>query len=396
MPTTTNVTATFDEPVDPGSISFELRGPGNTLVPASVSYDGATRKATLTPNAELQLSTGYTATVSGARDQAGNVMTTPDSWSFTTSGSPPPPPDDGPGGPILVIASPSNPFTRYYAEILRAEGLNEFAVTNLGSVTATMLTAYDVVILGEMTLNASQVTMLTNYVTSGGNLIAMRPDKALAGLLGLTDASGTLSDAYLQVNTSAAPGRGITGQTMQFHGVGGSIHLERRDRRRHALLHGEHARRRIQPSRFELSARAGVRPRRSASILPARSCTRGKGTRPGRARSEMASLRSARTTCSSPDWVDLNKVAIPQADEQQRLLVNLIEHVNIDRKPLPRFWYFPRGEQAVVVMTGDDHGNGGTSGRFDSYLAGSPAGCSVTQWECIRATSYIYTNTPTQ
>ena len=25
-----------------------------------------------------------------------------------------------------------------------------------------------------------------------------------------------------------------------------------------------------------------------------------------------------------PDWIDLNKVAIPQADEQQRLLANLI------------------------------------------------------------------------
>ena len=33
--------------------------------------------------------------------------------------------------------------------------------------------------------------------------------------------------------------------------------------------------------------------------------------------------------------------------------------------PLPRFWYFPRGEKAVVVMTGDDHGNGGTTGQFD-------------------------------
>ena len=44
-----------------------------------------------------------------------------------------------------------------------------------------------------------------------------------------------------------------------------------------------------------------------------------------------------------PDWVDLNKVAIPQADEQQRLLANLIGFMNVDRKPLPRFWYFPRG-----------------------------------------------------
>ena len=30
-------------------------------------------------------------------------------------------------------------------------------------------------------------------------------------------------------------------------------------------------------------------------------------------------------------------------------------------------------------MTGDDHGNGGTAGRFDSYKAASPAGCSVGQ-----------------
>ena len=54
---------------------------------------------------------------------------------------------------------------------------------------------------------------------------------------------------------------------------------------------------------------------------------------------------------AQPDWVDLAKVAIPQADEQQRLLANLILTMNADRKPLPRFWYFPRGKKAVVVMT---------------------------------------------
>jgi hypothetical protein len=68
--------------------------------------------------------------------------------------------------------------------------------------------------------------------------------------------------------------------------------------------------------------------------------------------------------------------------------------MNADRKPLPRFWYFPRDHKAVVVMTGDDHGNGGTSGRFDTYLAASPAGCSVDDWQCVRSTSYIYVGTP--
>ena len=51
---------------------------------------------------------------------------------------------------------------------------------------------------------------------------------------------------------------------------------------------------------------------------------------------------------SSTDWVNLSKVAIPQADEQQRLLANLIQVMNRDRKPLPRFWYFPRSLKAVV------------------------------------------------
>ena len=65
--------------MDPASISFELRGPGNTLVASAVTYDGATRKATLTPNAELQLSTTYTATVERSPGPSGNTMTTPDS-----------------------------------------------------------------------------------------------------------------------------------------------------------------------------------------------------------------------------------------------------------------------------------------------------------------------------
>ena len=65
-------------------------------------------------------------------------------------------------------------------------------------------------------------------------------------------------------------------------------------------------------------------------------------------------------------------MAIPQADEQQRLLANLIGAMNRDRKPLPRFWYFPRSAKAVVVITGDDHGNGGTAGRFDQYAGEQP------------------------
>ena len=42
---------------------------------------------------------------------------------------------------------------------------------------------------------------LPSWVDGGGNLIAMRPDPDLAGLLGLTDSGTDLSDAYLQFDT---------------------------------------------------------------------------------------------------------------------------------------------------------------------------------------------------
>ncbi len=93
-----------------------------------------------------------------------------------------------------------------------------------------------------------------------------------------------------------------------------------------------------------------------------------------------------------PDWVDFNKIAIPQADEQQRLLANLITQMSLDRTPLPRFWYLPRGEKAAVVMTGDDHATSkdGTAGQFQWFESVSPAGCSVADWQCVRSTSYAF------
>ena len=82
------------------------------------------------------------------------------------------------------------------------------------------------------------------------------------------------------------------------------------------------------------------------------------------------------------------------ADEQQRLLANMILSMESDRKLLPRFWYFPYGFKAVVVMTGDNHATRGTAGRFDQYIALSPKNASVDDWQAIRSTSYIFPNTP--
>ena len=46
------------------------------------------------------------------------------------------------------------------------------------------------------------------------------------------------------------------------------------------------------------------------------------------------------------------------------------------------------------MLTGDDHATGHTTEYFDRLKTYGPAGCSVADWECVRATSYIYPGTP--
>ena len=306
--------------------------------------------------------------------------------------------DAAPGGPILVVTATGNKFTQYLAEILQAEGLNAYATADVSAVDATLLADYDVVVLGETALTAGQVTDLTGWVNAGGNLIAMRPDPQLFGLLGVTSPAGTRKDQYLKLTTSPA-GAGIVTDSIQFHGTATRYTLAGATAVATLLRDSDERDRPTRPSRCAPSAASGGEAAAFAFDL-ARSVVYTRQGNPawaGQERDGVAPIRSddlffgASAANPQPDWVDLNKVAIPQADEQQRLLANLITRMARDVMPIPRFWYFPRDEKAVIVMTGDDHATGGTAGRFDSQAAQSPPGCSVADWECIRSTSYIYT-----
>jgi methionine-rich copper-binding protein CopC len=395
---TTAVSATFSEPVQQPTIAFELRDPGNALVPATLTYDTGTWTARLSPQSPLAYATTYTASLSGAKDAAGNTMA-PLSWTFTTEAPPQPGIEDGPGGPIAVLSSGSDKFSRYTAEILRAEGLNEFATLEVGAVTAGTLASYDVAVLGPMTLTSAQVSMLTDWVAAGGNLIAFRPDPQLASLLGLTPAGGTASDKYLRVDTAQAPGAGITAATMQFHGAADLYNLGAATAV--ASLYTDAATATAYPAVTLRSVGGNGGHAAAFTYDLARSIVYTRQGNPAWAGMERdAALgpdeaQAIRTNdLFYPDWIDLTKIEIPQADEQQRLLANLVQVMNRDRTPLPRFWYFPNGKKAVVVSTGDDHGYGGTAGRFDKYAANSASGCSVADWECLRLTSYVDPSSP--
>jgi hypothetical protein len=402
------VTASFSEALDPATVTgstFTLRTAGGAAVPAEVSYDLGEATATLTPNEPLAHFAGYTATVEGGpagiADRSGNRLVQDRTWSFETEPPPPPPPTSGPGGPILAISSPADPFSQYYAEILRAEGLNAFTVAALPAVTPATLASHQVAILPQAPLSDAQASMFAAWVNGGGNLIAMRPDKKLAGLLGLTDAGATLPEAYMRVDTGSSPGEGITGQTMQFHGTADRYALN--GARAVATLYSNAQTATANPAVTLRSVGSQGGQAAAFTYDLARSVVftrQGNPAWAGQERDGFNPIRSddlffgALAGNPQPDWVDLDKVALPQADEQQRLLANLVTEMNRDRTPLPRFWYLPRGEKAAIVMTGDDHGSNGTVGQFEHFKSVSPPGCSVADWECIRGTSYMYTRVP--
>ena len=395
--------ATFRNALKPSTVSgntFSLRDSRDNIVPATVQYQPATHLASLKPNAPLEYSAKYRVTIAGGQagvlSGRGKRLANDLTWTFTTGAPPAPSPDEGPGGPILIISSSANPFSRFYAEILRSEGFNEFAVSDISLTTTENLNRYDVVILGEFPITAPQVSMLTDWVRQGGNLIAMRPDQRLAAEIGLKRLDNTLKDGYVSIDTSKPPGIGLANETLQFHGVS-DLYETKDEGDTLATLYKSAVTGTSSPAVSLKKMGTGLAAAFTYDLARSVAYTRqGNPEWEGEERDGLPPIRSddlfygAASFDPHPDWIDFNKVAIPQADIQQRLLCNLMLYMNLRKKPLPRFWYFPHGFKAVVIMTGDDHGHGGTLERFLHFQSEDRAGCSLSNWQCIRGTSNIF------
>ncbi len=131
VPPAATVSATFNEPIDLATVTtatFELRDGSNALVAASVSYDGPSRTATLTPSSFLAPSSTYTATVRGGAsaphvlDVAGNALGASVVWSFTTALAPAPSytvfePTAAPAGALGNDQSPIEVGMRFRADV---------------------------------------------------------------------------------------------------------------------------------------------------------------------------------------------------------------------------------------------------------------------------------------
>jgi len=265
--------------------------------------------------------------------------------------------------PILVVYNDTTQykFGRYLGEILRAEGLNSFDLVNLSSITSvSTLTPYKVVVLAETPLSAAQAGYFTSYVGGGGYLIAMRPDAQIKNLFGLNTASGTQTDGYLKMS-GTGPSQGLNTSTLQIHGTtdrystsAGAIIL--------AQLYSNATTATAFPAVVSDSTGRGV-----AFLYDlARNIVYTRQGNPANANPNLIDidgdnvLRTIdlfQTSGGGTPWVDLNKVPIPQADEQQRLFARLVQQAISASQPMPQLWYFPGIAKTMLIPTSDAHAN---------------------------------------
>ncbi|MFD2647974.1 hypothetical protein ACFSX5_09240 [Devosia albogilva] len=284
-------------------------------------------------------------------------------------------------------------------EILRAEGFTGFSHANIEDLTREELSSHAVAILTGGDLNPGHLAIIRDWLENGGNLIAMRPGESLSAMAGLRSSGLTISGGYLQIDTSGPPGQGLVAETIQFHGEADIAVTTGETRSLAGLYHDA-----VTPAR---APAVTLRPVGTSGgdiavflfdlALSVALTRQGNPAWEGQERDEAEPIRpndlffGDAGSNTQADFVDLDKVAIPQADEQMRLLSNVILHLTRDTAPLPRFWYFPKGAKAVLVMAADDHGTrDGTERFFQRLLALGPEGCDVANWDCARATSWIY------
>ena len=86
-PVSADPAATFSEAVVPSTVSFAVKDQNGNAVSGTTTFDSTDTVDTFTPASALAAGTTYTVTISGAKDNNGQTMLAPYTYTFTTSQS---------------------------------------------------------------------------------------------------------------------------------------------------------------------------------------------------------------------------------------------------------------------------------------------------------------------
>jgi len=262
------------------------------------------------------------------------------------------PPLPGTDLPILFLVNENQaaPFGRYLGEILRAEGFNGFAAAGLGEVDLEVLKSHDLVILTPGPLSQSRIELLVEYVRTGGRLVAVQPEPAAAALFGLESLSSSQENVWLLTDPAHPLARGISATPLRLH-VRADLYQAAGAQVVAWLSAGQTYYPALTLHPLEQGWAAAWTYDLPHSIVLTR-----QGN-PALAGQETDGFSGVRPMDLFYDWLDLDNLQTPHADEQQRLFSNLLHHLSQDRRPLVRLWYFPERAASVLVATGDSHNN---------------------------------------
>lgn len=262
---------------------------------------------------------------------------------------------------IVVLSNPAAQpnFAAFLGEILRAEGVLGFVETSLAGFDWAALRSEQTVLLGEGTLSLEEAGRLHAHIERGGGLIALRPHFLLADVLGLRRAAGNTADGYLRTSEHAIA-EGIDSGPLQVHAP--ADHYRATDAEVIAWLCNGAGEVSDHPA-VTLRVLGSGADRGMAAMWAfdlARSVIYTRQGNPAWADQDRDGLEGIRACDMFVGWIDLDRIQIPQADEQQRLLVNLLSAISQRQPvvaPVPRLWYFPERADSLLVATGDSHTN---------------------------------------
>jgi len=260
----------------------------------------------------------------------------------------------------LITGEPAHsPFAHYLSEILCVEGYLCYDGLDLreAELSAADLEGASVALLGDVRVSEHAMGLLSEFVSGGGVLVAMRPRGKLAELCGLRRLQGMYSqasDVYLSAQLAHPWLQGFPAACLQFHGDADIY--EPRDGEALALLAGRPDSASPYPAVFARKVGQGCAVAFAFDLAASVVLTRQGVPRekaydgdPDRDRDGMFKPNDFFIGYLDPDFR-----LLPQADLQQEVLVRVLRHASA--RPLPRIWYFPAPSPAGAVVRGDSDG----------------------------------------
>lgn len=263
--------------------------------------------------------------------------------------------------PILLVidTTDANPFSRYVAEILRAEGILTFETWNVasGSLDSSVIPQYHLIITATASRHLrSMRSDLVAWVRCGGRLLMVAPPQEFDTLLGVRTIGPARTDGYIQFDAARQMTENLSSVPIQFFGPSATL----------------------QSTTATVLARLSTSKDGPFAIPAAGIDTYGLGKTGFLSYdlgTSVVTLRQGRPPKSVPvkpvdrdgdgvfkttdlyyDSFDYSNTTIPQADLHQSLFARMIFELLLPEYLIPRIWYFPDGKPCVALLTGDHHG----------------------------------------